>query len=119
MKKKSAGKLPWFVLWIIQILAMIILCAIASLSMFFGSAARVICLDILMPLISAFIAARCVYHGLNNYLALVAAPVVFPLTYLLIWGYPPTVAPFIICALVTVFGSAYGEIRRTGSHNKR
>lgn len=104
--------------WIIQAFIQLIISLLCSLSLAAGGIIHNLCLYCFLPLISAYTAARCVLRGLNNYLALVAPIILFPLSYILIWGYMPQPAPVLLCEFITVIGSAAGEVLRSRNKQK-
>lgn len=113
---KPANKsLPLPIVWILQFPVALLGSFIATLSMFLGTIPHMIFMYAILPMFDACITARFVLRGLNNYLALLAPFLMMPVGYLLIWGYMPNVGPVIVNMVISVFGAAYGEVRRTHS----
>ena len=113
MGKQSAQKkrgLRWPLIWLIQVVAMLLLGTLTTLSALLGGFPHGVFLWGVMPLggmASAGIATR---RGLNNYLAWLAPPIMEALSNLLIWGYAPTAGPVFLCGFLSLVGAAAGEV---------
>ena len=106
----SVKKRRWVLAWIMQIVVMAVVCALAALSEGAQMPVRILMLWLVTPLtggITAFIAVR---RGLLNYVAWIAPPVVHYIVYLMLWGYVPPVSSALLCALISLIGAAAGEV---------
>lgn len=120
MKKKNSHgcfrhKWPWILL--LQIILTMAAFALLSLSLWLGGFLHSLCLWLLTPLAgfaSACIATR---RGLLNYLSWLIPPLAQVAMHLLLWGYPPAVAPVFLCGFISLVGAATGEVLK--AHNKQ
>lgn len=120
MKKpehKKDIRLRWLWILLVQMVSMLALGALISLSIIPGKLFHGICLWGVMPVcgfISACLATR---KGLNNYAAWIAPAMMEVFGNLLVWGYSPTMGPVFWCAFISLVGAATGEVLKR--QNKR
>jgi len=118
MKKtnqKRTIRMKWLWILVIQLISMLALGALISLSIIPGKIFHGICLWAVMPVcgfISACLATR---KGLLNYAAWIAPPVMEVLGNLIVWGYSPSVGPVFLCAFISLVGAATGEVLKCQS----
>lgn len=113
MKQRKQTKLKWLWILLIQLVSMLALGALISLSVLPGKIFHGICLWGLMPIcgfISAYTATK---KGLLNYAAWIAPPVMEVFGNLLVWGYSPAMGPVFLCAFISLVGAAAGEVLKT------
>lgn len=70
-----------------------------------------ICLWAAYPLISAIATYAATRRGVNNYLAWIPAPVMYPAGYFIVWGYLASAGPMLLSALLAIIGAAAGETK--------
>ena len=108
--KKKPARTGWIVAWAIQILEMLALGALASLSLWVHPTLYALALWLIVPLMGALTACRAVRRGLLNYAAWIAPPVCLFAAHTLIWGYVPPAGAMLLCAFVALVGAAAGEV---------
>lgn len=113
VKQNNARRnMHWAMIWSLQALTTLMLGILTALSLWLGGFVHGLFLWLLMPLGSAAACYVCVCKGLNNYLALLAPPLMELLGNLLVWRFLPKPGPVVLCALTSLIGSAAGEVRR-------
>lgn len=113
MNKQKPKKLPgarWLWILLIQIISMLALGALISLSIIPGKIFHGICLWGVMPVCGFISACLATKKGLLNYAAWIAPPVMEVFSNLLVWGYSPTMGPVFTCAFISLVGAATGEV---------
>lgn len=113
---KVSKDMHWGLVWLLQALAMLVLGIMTALSLWLGGFVHGLFIWLLMPLGSAAACYICVCKGLNNYLALLAPPLMEMLGNLLIWSFLPKPGPILLCAFVSLIGSAAGEVSKQQQH---
>ena len=111
--QKRISKVRWLWILLIQIISMLALGALVSLSIIPGKIFHGICLWGVMPVCGFISACLATKKGLLNYAAWIAPPVMEVLSNLLVWGYSPAVGPVFLCAFISLVGAATGEVLKT------
>ena len=107
---RRGRKIPWPLVWLIQVAAAFALGLLAALSALLGGVAHGLFLWALMPLGGMAAGCLATLRGLNNYLAWLAPPLMEIASSLLIWGYSPAVGPVFLCGFLSLVGAAAGEV---------
>lgn len=107
MKKE----MHWGIVLLIESAALLIAAVLMALTEWLPSAISYTALWGAYPLLGAVAAYIATRRGVNNYLAWIPAPVMFPAGYYLIWGYLASPAPMFISALLGIVGAAAGETK--------
>ena len=107
-KKRSRTRWVWIL--VIQIISMLALGALISLSIIPGKIFHSICLWSIMPVCGFISACLATKKGLLNYAAWITPPAMEILGNLLVWGYSPTMGPVFLCAFISLVGAATGEV---------
>ena len=103
-------KHKWIGAWALQIVEMLAVSLLASLSAGVGGPLHGVLLWGATPVAGLLTACRAVRRGLNNYLAWIApAPCLFAVHYL-IWGYSPSAGAALLTAFASLVGAAAGEV---------
>ena len=84
-----------------------------ALTLYLGKWFHAVFMWALTPLFGAVAAYLATTRGLNNYIAWIVPPLTQTLGYLLIWNTLPQPGTVLVCALVTLFGAAAGQVRKT------
>lgn len=108
---KREKSLRWARVWLIQALAALGLGALTALSLWLGGPVHAAFLWLLMPLGGAAAGYIAVRRGLNNYLAVLAPPLMELMGNLLVWGRPCAPGPVFLCGFLSLVGAAAGEAR--------
>lgn len=102
--------LKWLWILLIQLISMLALGALISLSVIPGKIFHGICLWGVMPVCGFISACLATKKGLLNYAAWIAPPIMEIFGNLLVWGYSPTMGPVFLCAFISLVGAATGEV---------
>lgn len=109
-KQKKPIRAKWLWIFLIQLISMLALGALISLSVIPGKIFHGICLWGVMPICGFISACMATKKGLLNYAAWIAPPVMEVFGNLLVWGYSPTAGPVFLCAFISLVGAATGEV---------
>ena len=109
-KQKRIIRARWLWILMIQLISMLALGALISLSVIPGKIFHGICLWGVMPICGFVSACLATKKGLLNYAAWIAPPVMEVFGNLLVWGYSPTMGPVFLCAFISLVGAATGEV---------
>ena len=90
----------------------------AALTLYLGKWFHGVFIWGLTPLFGAVSAYLATWKGLNNYIAWIVPPLTQTLGYFLIWNTLPQPGPVMVCALVTLFGAAAGQVRKERGNQK-
>ena len=107
MKKK----MHWAVVLGLQMVLQLLAAVLVSLAEWLPVWASNTCLWAAYPLVSAALAYHATRRGVNNYAAWIAAPVMYPAGYYLMWGYLSSAGPMLVSALLAIVGAAAGETK--------
>ena len=119
MKKQHRKPARWMMAMLAQIILTLGIYLLLGMSLWLGGLLHKLCLWVLMPLaglLSACIATRA---GFLNYLAFLVPPLCFTAANLILWGYLPSAAPVMVCALVSLVGAAAGEVIKRAHEPQR
>lgn len=108
----------WWRAWLVQIAEMLAAGVVAALSEILGAIVYGAISWGALPLVGAFSAYRATRRGLNPYLAWLAPPICAVAAHCLIWVYPPSPGPVLLCALISLIGAAAGEVRNRETNDK-
>ena len=118
-EKKRRLRGAWAIAWVLQVIAMLIVSAGASVSIGASVPLYNLALWIAVPACGALTACAAVrFGGLLNYTAWVAPPACLFLAHYLIWGFAPPAGPALLCAFVSLVGAAAGEVLRQHKNQK-
>lgn len=110
LRNNAVKKWKWPLVWLVQIVVMLVLCAAASLSVLLGAVVNGIVMWGCVPVLGLISGYRATRRGLLNYAAWIAPPVCMALANWICWGYLPPAGPVLVCALVSLVGAAAGEV---------
>ena len=116
-KQKRSVPAKWLLILLIQLISMLALGALISLSVIPGKVFHGICQWGVMPICGFISACMATKKGLLNYAAWIAPPVMEVFGNLLVWGYSPSIGPVFLCAFISLVGAATGEVLKV--QNKR
>lgn len=122
MKKHIDKSIPgprWIWILLIQLISMLLLGAVTSLSIWLGGFIHGICLWMLAPIAGFISACMATRRGLLNYVAWLAPPAMQFAANLLLWGYAPSVGPVFLCAFISLVGAATGEVLKRQHKSQR
>ena len=111
-------KWNWWRAWLVQIAEMLALGAVAALAEPLGAIVYGVISWGALPLAGAVSAYRTTRRGLNNYLSWLAPPLCAIAAHSLIWIYPPSPGPVLLCALISLIGAAAGEVLNRETNDK-
>ena len=111
-------KWNWWRAWLVQIVEMLTLGAIAALAEPLGAIVYGVISWGALPIAGAISAYRTTCRGLNNYLSWLAPPICTIAAHGLIWVYLPSPGPVLLCLLISLVGAAAGEVRNRETDDK-
>lgn len=118
IKSKRAISFKWLWILLIQIISMLALNALLSLSIASGKFLHYLCMWGIAPICGFFSACIATRKGLLNYAAWLTPPVTEVIGNLLVWGYSPAVGPVFLCAFISLVGAATGEVLKSQNKHK-
>lgn len=115
MKKRNRApaRLRWLRAWLVQIIIMLAVCLVTSAC--FGVLPKALYGVLIwgvVPLSGALTACHAVRRGLLNYAAWIAPPVCMYAAHYLLWRFAPSAGAALLCAFISLVGSAAGEVLR-------
>ena len=113
-------KRNWKLMWLSQLLIMLLIALPATfLPLIFPTAAvplRVVFMWLLPVTAGAWTSCALTRAGLTSYAAWVLPPVVHSVIPWLLIGYPPSAASMLLCAFISLVGSAAGDVLYRREH---
>lgn len=100
----------WPIAWLVQILEMLVLGVLIALTDLLGGVLYSILAWVVMPILGLLSACQATRRGLLNYAAWLAPPICMAVTHWVIWTYPPSAGPVLLCAFTSLVGAAAGEV---------